>query len=108
MTGVQTCALPISFLFGEQSVFKKVADLSFGERVRLIFAKLTSQENHFLILDEPTNHLDIQSREIIESALLDYKGSILFISHDRYFIDKISINRMLTLQDGVINEKLVS
>ncbi len=96
-----------SFLFSGQDVFKKVSDLSFGEQVRLIFAKLVSQENHFLILDEPTNHLDIQSREVIESALLNYKGAILVVSHDRYFVDKISINRILTLQEGIIKESFV-
>ena len=81
--------------------------MSLGERVRLIFAKLTNQENELLILDEPTNHLDIQSREVIEDALLGYKGAILVVSHDRYFLDKISINRTLTIQNGIIKEKLV-
>ena len=89
-----------SFLFSGQNVFKKVSSLSLGERVRLIFAKLTNQENEFLILDEPTNHLDIQSREVIEDALLSYQGAILVVSHDRYFLDKILINRMLILQGG--------
>lgn len=96
-----------AFLFSGQSVFKKVSSLSLGERVRLIFAKLTNQENELLILDEPTNHIDIQSREIIEDALIGYKGAILVVSHDRYFLDKILINRILTIQNGLINEKLV-
>jgi len=96
-----------AFLFGGQNAFKKVSSLSLGERVRLIFAKLTNQENELLILDEPTNHLDIQSREVIEDALLGYKGAILVVSHDRYFLDKISINRTLTIQNGIIKEKLV-
>lgn len=94
-----------SFLFSNQSVFKKVADLSFGERVRLSFAKLTNQENELLILDEPTNHLDIQSREIVEDALMGYKGAMLIISHDRYFLDKISIDRVLRIENGIIKEE---
>ncbi len=96
-----------AFLFSGQSAFKKVSSLSLGERVRLIFAKLTNQENELLILDEPTNHLDIQSREIIEDALRGYKGAIFVVSHDRYFLDKISINRVLTIQNGMIKENLV-
>lgn len=91
-----------AFLFSGQSVFKKISSLSLGERVRLIFAKLTNQENELLILDEPTNHLDTQSREVIEDALLNYKGAILVVSHDRYFLDTIAINRKVTLQDGNI------
>jgi len=94
-----------AFLFSGQNAFKKVADLSLGERVRLIFAKLTSQENELLVLDEPTNHLDIQSREVIENALLSYKGSILVVSHDRYFLDKISIDRTLVLRNGIMENK---
>lgn len=101
------CSILGAFLFSGQSVFKKVSSLSLGERVRLIFAKLTNQENELLILDEPTNHLDIQSREIIEDALLGYKGAIFVVSHDRYFLDKISINRTLTIQNGIIKENLV-
>jgi ATP-binding cassette subfamily F protein 3 len=91
-----------AFIFQGQDVFKKVSDLSHGERVRLIFAKLTNQENQLLILDEPTNHLDIVSREIIEKALVNYKGAIIAVSHDRYFIEKISITRTLTLRGGII------
>lgn len=91
-----------AFIFRGQDVFKKIADLSLGERVRLIFAKLTNQENELLILDEPTNHLDIISREIIENALIDYKGAIIVVSHDRYFIEKISITRTLTTCGGNI------
>jgi ATP-binding cassette subfamily F protein 3 len=91
-----------AFIFRGQDIFKKVSDLSLGERVRLIFAKLTNQENELLVLDEPTNHLDIISREIIESALVDYKGSIIVVSHDRYFIEKISITRTLTIRGGTI------
>jgi ATPase subunit of ABC transporter with duplicated ATPase domains len=91
-----------AFIFHGQDVFKKVSDLSHGEKVRLIFAKLTNQENQLLILDEPTNHLDIVSREIIENALINYNGAIIVVSHDRYFIEKISITRTLNVKGGVI------
>lgn len=90
------------FLFSDQDVFKKVSTLSLGERVRLIFAKLTSQRHELLILDEPTNHLDIPSREVIENALIAYEGAILAVSHDRYFVEKIGFDRTLTLQKGVV------
>ncbi len=93
-----------SFMFSGQAVYKKVSDLSLGERVRLIFAKLINQRNEFLVLDEPTNHLDIQSREVIEAALLEYKGAILAVSHDRYFVDKVGFNRVFRLRDGIIKE----
>lgn len=91
-----------AFIFRGQDVFKKVSDLSLGERVRLIFAKLTNQENELLILDEPTNHLDIISREIIENALIDYGGAIIVVSHDRYFIEKIGVTHIVTIRNGVI------
>ena len=93
-----------TFLFSGSDVFKKVSSLSMGERVRLIFAKLTNQKSELLILDEPTNHLDIFSREIIESSLMDFEGAILMISHDRYFLDKIRLNRILELENGKVNE----
>lgn len=95
-----------SFLFSGNDIFKKVSSLSLGERVRLIFAKLTNQENQMLLLDEPTNHLDISSREVIEEALLTYRGAILVISHDRYFLDRIGIQRKLNLDHGLITEIL--
>ncbi len=98
-------ALLGSFLFGGQDVFKKVRDLSMGERVRLIFAKLTSQENELLILDEPTNHLDISSRETIEEALAAYRGAIIIVSHDRYFLDAIRVDRTLEMGNGVVNDR---
>lgn len=92
------------FLFSEQTVFKKISSLSQGERVRLIFAKLTNQMNELLVLDEPTNHLDIQSREVIEDALLSYQGAILAVSHDRYFIDKLGFDQILHLENGAIQK----
>lgn len=85
-----------AFLFTEEDVFKRVSDLSGGERGRLSLAKLMLSEANFLILDEPTNHLDITSKEILESALNQYEGTVLFVSHDRYFINKAA-TRILNL-----------
>jgi ATP-binding cassette subfamily F protein 3 len=78
------------FLFTNDDVFKRVGDLSGGERSRVALAQLTLKEPNLLILDEPTNHLDIASREALESVLLDFPGTILFVSHDRYFIDALA------------------
>jgi ATP-binding cassette, subfamily F, member 3 len=78
------------YLFSDDDVFKSVSALSGGERSRLALAKLTLEEANFLILDEPTNHLDIESREALEALLSEYDGTILFVSHDRYFIDQIA------------------
>lgn len=88
------------FFFGD-SIFKRVSSLSGGEKVLLKLCILIQQEVNFLILDEPTNHIDIETREMLEEALLDYNGTLLFISHDRYFISKIG-TRMLTLSGGKI------
>lgn len=79
-----------SFLFSGDDVAKMVHDLSGGEKARLLLTKLAFQHNNFLILDEPTNHLDIDSREVLEKALNQFDGTILFVSHDRYFINKIA------------------
>lgn len=78
------------YMFFGNNVFKRLEELSGGERVRLLLAKLVIKETNFLILDEPTNHLDISSRETLEETLQEYKGTILFVSHDRYFASKIS------------------
>ena len=78
------------FLFFGEDVFKRVADLSGGEKGRLALAKLIYSNKNVLVLDEPTNHLDIPSREALEDALLSYQGTIITVSHDRYFLDKIT------------------
>jgi len=78
------------FLFSEDDVFKQVSALSGGERSRLALAKLTLARANFLILDEPTNHLDVTAREALEGVLDEYDGTLLFVSHDRYFIDKLA------------------
>lgn len=87
------------FLFFGESVFKKVKSLSGGERSRLALAKLLFHEVNLLILDEPTNHLDIPSREALEETLREFKGSILFVSHDRYFINSLC-HKIVELKDG--------
>ena len=79
-----------SFLFTGESVFKKVEDLSGGEKARLNMARLMVSESNFLLMDEPTNHIDMQTREILELALSAYDGTLLFISHDRYFLNKVA------------------
>ncbi len=87
-----------AFLFTDEDVFKRIKDLSGGERGRVSLAKLMLGKANFLILDEPTNHLDIISKEVLESALNQYTGTVLFVSHDRYFINKTA-TRILDLTD---------
>lgn len=78
------------YMFRGNDVFKKVSSLSGGEKVRLILAKLLKQNINFLILDEPTNHIDIETRELLEEAIKEYSGTVLFVSHDRYFINNLA------------------
>ncbi len=88
-----------AFLFTGEDVFKRISDLSGGERGRVSLAKLVLSNANFLILDEPTNHLDIMSKEILEDALNGYEGTILYVSHDRYFINRTA-HRILELTEG--------
>ena len=92
-----------AFLFTGDDVFKRIGDLSGGERGRVSLAKLMLSEANFLILDEPTNHLDITSREILENALNEYTGTVLYVSHDRYFINQTA-SRILDL----VNQSFVN
>ena len=86
------------YMFRGNDVFKKVGSLSGGEKVRLIVAKLLKQNINFLILDEPTNHIDIETREVLEEAIKEYSGTVLFVSHDRYFINNLA-ERIVEIKD---------
>lgn len=89
-----------SFLFSGEDVEKTIGLLSGGEKARVALAKLAMSHENFLILDEPTNHLDIDSKEVLENALIDYEGTILFVSHDRYFINRIATKVVELSEDG--------
>ncbi|GAA6113852.1 ABC-F family ATP-binding cassette domain-containing protein [Apilactobacillus apinorum] len=89
-----------SFLFSGNDVEKIVGNLSGGEKARLVLTKLAMNHDNFLILDEPTNHLDIDSREVLENALINFDGTILFVSHDRYFINKLATQIVELSNDG--------
>ena len=89
-----------SFLFSGETVEKKVSMLSGGEKARLSLALLATDHDNTLLLDEPTNHLDIDSKEVLEEALIDYDGTLLFVSHDRYFINRIATNILEISPDG--------
>ena len=101
MNNTQIRNILAAFLFTGDDVFKLVRDLSGGERGRVSLAKLMLSEANFLILDEPTNHLDITSKEILENALVNYTGTVLYVSHDRYFINKTA-TRILDLTKGTL------
>jgi ATP-binding cassette subfamily F protein 3 len=90
-----------NFLFSGEDVFKKVSALSGGEKARVSLAKLMLEKANVLILDEPTNHLDLYSKEVLESALMDYEGTLLFISHDRYFLNKMAESMLEMTPQGV-------
>ena len=101
MTNTQIRNMLACFLFTGDDVFKKISDLSGGERGRVSLAKLMLSNANFLILDEPTNHLDIMSKEILESALNRYTGTVLYVSHDRYFINKTA-TRIIELSANTV------
>lgn len=101
MTNTKIRNVLAAFLFTGEDVFKEIKDLSGGERGRVSLAKLMLSNANFLILDEPTNHLDITSKEILENALKNYSGTILYVSHDRYFINQTA-TRILDLHTGGI------
>ncbi|KFN03776.1 ABC-F family ATP-binding cassette domain-containing protein [Bacillus clarus] len=89
-----------NFLFTGDDVLKPVSSLSGGQKARLALAKLMMQKSNLLILDEPTNHLDLNSKEILENALIDYPGTLLFVSHDRYFINRVTTTVVELSTDG--------
>lgn len=101
LTNTQIRNVLASFLFTGDDVFKRISDLSGGERGRVSLAKLMLSEANFLILDEPTNHLDITSKEILENALNQYTGTVLYVSHDRYFINETA-SRILELTGNTL------
>ena len=103
LTGTRIRNILAAFLFTGDDVFKLIRDLSGGERGRVSLAKLMLSEANFLILDEPTNHLDITSKEILENALNDYTGTVLYVSHDRYFINQTATRIMELTNNRFIN-----
>ncbi|QFJ55579.1 ABC-F family ATP-binding cassette domain-containing protein [Pseudobutyrivibrio xylanivorans] len=94
-----------AFMFTEDDVFKRISDLSGGERGRVSLAKLMLSKSNLLILDEPTNHLDMDSKQMLEEALNEYDGTLLYVSHDRYFVNKTA-NMILELSDGGLTKYL--
>lgn len=92
-----------AFLFSGEDVFKNIDMLSGGEKVRLALCKILKRRPNVLILDEPTNHMDIVGKETLESMLRDYKGTLIFVSHDRYFVKKVA-TRLLVFEDGTTNQ----
>ncbi len=92
-------AILSKFMFNADNVFKKVGSLSGGEKVRLQLACLMQQDTNCIIMDEPTNHIDINTREVLEEALQDYKGTLIAVTHDRYFANKL-VTRIVEIEDG--------
>lgn len=103
MTETEIRSALAMFLFRGEDVFKKVSALSGGERAKISLLKIMLSKPNFLILDEPTNHLDIVSREVLENALLDFNGTLLVVSHDRYFINKLASKTVYLTHDGAVN-----
>src|SRR5262245_19315868 len=90
-----------SFLFSEDDVFKPIGVLSGGERNRYALARMLMMPSNFLLLDEPTNHLDMRAKDVLLRALQDFTGTVVFVSHDRYFIDKLA-TRIFEVEDGKV------
>lgn len=103
LTNTQIRNVLAAFLFTNDDVFKRICDLSGGEKGRVSLAKLMLSEANLLILDEPTNHLDITSKEILENALNQYTGTVLFVSHDRYFINKAATRILDLTNQSLVN-----
>ncbi len=103
LTNTQIRNTLAAFLFTNDDAFKRIKDLSGGEKGRVALAKLMLSNANFLILDEPTNHLDVYSREILEQALSNYQGTLLYVSHDRYFINKTA-HKIVEIKDTSLNE----
>ena len=99
----QAVAFLGSFLFPYDMAKKRVGDLSGGERSRLQMAKIMLSEANLLLLDEPTNNLDLPSCEVLERALDEFQGTVLVVSHDRYFLDRV-VGRIVELEDGTVTE----
>jgi len=92
-----------AFLFSGDDIFKPVSVLSGGEKSRLALLKILLTDSNFLILDEPTNHLDVKTKDIFQEALLAYNGTVVLVSHDRFFLDRM-VNRVLEIRDGRIRD----
>lgn len=103
LTETQIRNMLAAFLFTGDDVFKVISSLSGGERGRVSLAKLMLSEANFPILDEPTNHLDIASKEILEEALNSYTGTVLYVSHDRYFINQTATRILDLTNQSVVN-----
>lgn len=106
LSNFESRRLLAQFMFYEDDVKKKIKSLSGGERSRVVFAKLIASDLNILVMDEPTNHLDINSREVLENALLEFKGTLIFVSHDRYFVSKIA-DKIIKFSCGQIEEKKI-
>ena len=90
------------FLFDKDAIKKRVRNLSPGERARFAFAIFATEDYDMLILDEPTNHLDIDTKEVIEKSLSNYEGTLLLVSHDRYFVESVGVEKLLNLREGTL------
>src|SRR5437763_10369958 len=90
------------FLCSDDDVFKRIGVLSGGERNRYALARMLLQPSNFMLLDEPTNHLDMRAKDVLLTALQDYNGTVVFVSHDRYFLDRLA-TRVIEVEDGTVH-----